>query len=181
MEGWGLLRRRQPLAGKSSPTPAREGRGPLSPGGWGSPRSRSRSGQAAHHVQICCRPGRLDGSPGAGLRSSQEMVPCLGAQGGARSRVSSFYVPSSQRPGHWHSPRSCSSRGPASTDPACREAMGKLLPLAGAEPRRVGKKRIQSWLGISWAERARRHAHGRPPAACSARPLGEIGQIIISF
>lgn len=121
VEGWGALRRRQPLAGKSSPTPAQEGRGPLSPGGWGSPRSRSHSGQAAHHVQICCQPGRLDGSPGAVPRSSREMVPCLGSQGGAGSRVSSFCVPSSQRPGHWHSPRSCSSRGrPHPTLPAGR-------------------------------------------------------------
>lgn len=137
--GWGLLRRRQPLAGKSSPTPAQGGRGPLSPGGWGSPRSRSRSGQAAHHVQICCRPGRLD-LPRRGSEIRQEMVPCLGAQGGARSRVSSFYVPSSQRPGHWHSPQSCSAAVSLR-----RPAYGEATPASGAGAERcgrVGKKRI---------------------------------------
>ena len=88
----------------------------------------------------------------AARRSTWEMVPCPLAEGGAGSRVSSFCVPSSRRPGHWHSPWSCSYRGPAS--PATRVVMEGAPASTGTEPRRVERKRIQSRLGISWAERA---------------------------
>ena len=49
------------------------------------------------------------------------------------------------------------------TRPCLQGGDGEAPASAGAEPRRVGKKRIQSWLGISWAERARR-PRPQPPA-----------------
>lgn len=89
----------------ASQTSTREGGGPPSPGGWGSPRAPP--GRAALHVQICCQPAGLDGSPGAVGAAGAPPGRRSPARGRREGRAGETPASVSQRARHGLRPWSC--------------------------------------------------------------------------